>query len=36
MHTGMILEDLQKAFDILDHGVLLEKNGIFWFPGICN
>ena len=27
MHTGMIL-DLQKAFDILDHGVLLEKMNI--------
>ena len=25
MHTSTILVDLQKAFDILDHGVLLEK-----------
>ena len=25
MHTGMILVDPQKAFDTLDHGVLLEK-----------
>ena len=24
-HTGMILVDLQKAFDTLEHGVLLEK-----------
>ena len=24
-HTGMILVDLQKAFDILDHPVLLQK-----------
>ena len=36
MHTGMILVDLQKAFDSLYHGVLLEKNEIFWFLGICN
>ena len=30
MHTDIILVDLQKAFDTLDHGE------IFWFPGICN
>ena len=24
MHAGMILVDLQKAFDTLNHGVLLE------------
>ena len=29
MHTGMILVDLQRAFDTLNHGVLLEKNEIF-------
>ena len=34
MHTSMIV-DLQKAFDTLDHGVLLEKIR-FCFPGICN
>ena len=31
MHTGMILADLQKAFDTLDHGVLLEKMKYFGF-----
>ena len=31
MHTGMILVDLQKAFDTLDHGVLLEKIKYFGF-----
>ena len=25
MHTGMILVDFQKAFNTLDHGVLLQK-----------
>ena len=31
MHTGMIVVDLQKAFDTLDHGVLLEKLKYFGF-----
>ena len=31
MHTGMILVDLQKAFDTLDQGVLLEKMKYFGF-----
>ena len=31
MHTGMILVDLQKAFDTLDHGVLLVKMKYFGF-----
>ena len=31
MHTGMILADLQKAFDTLDHRVLLEKMKYFGF-----
>ena len=30
MHTGMILIDLQKAFDILDHKVFQEKMA---YPG---
>ena len=31
MHIGMILVDLQKAFDTFDHGVLLEKMKNFGF-----
>ena len=31
MHTVTILVDLQKAFDTLDHGVLLEKMKYFGF-----
>ena len=31
MHTGMILVDLQKPFDTLYHGVLLEKMKYFGF-----
>ena len=31
MHTGMILVDLQKAFDFLDHGVVFEKVKYFGF-----
>ena len=31
MHTGMILVDLRKAFDTLDHGVLFEKMKYFGF-----
>ena len=31
MHTGMIVVDLQKAFDTLDHEVPLEKLNYFGF-----
>ena len=31
IHTGMILVDLQKAFDNLDHGDLLEEMKYFGF-----
>ena len=31
IHTAMILVDLQKAFDTLEHGVLLEKMKYFGF-----
>ena len=31
MHTGMILVDFQKAFDTLNHGVLLAKMKYFGF-----
>ena len=31
MHTSMLLVDLQKAFDTLDHGVLIEKMKHFGF-----
>ena len=33
MHIGMILVDLQEAFDTLDHGVLLKKMKHFGFWG---
>ena len=33
MHTGVTLVDLQKAFDTLDHGLLLEKMKYFGFRG---
>ena len=35
-HTGMILVDLQEAFDTLKNGILHEKNKIFRFPAISN
>ena len=31
MHTNKIVVDLQKTFDTLDHGVLLEKMKCFGF-----
>ena len=31
MHTGMVLVDLKKAVDTLDHKVLLEENKYFGF-----
>ena len=31
MHTGMIIVDLQKAFDTLDHGVIVERIKYFGF-----
>ena len=31
MHTDMILVDIRKAFDTLDHGVLHEKTKYFGF-----
>ena len=36
LHTSMILVDLQKTFDALDHGVRREKNEMFEFPDIYN
>ena len=35
MHTVMILVDLQKAFDTLDHETLLEKIEYFGFRTIA-
>ena len=31
MHTGMIIVDLQKAFDTLDHEVIVERIKYFGF-----
>ena len=31
IHTGMILVDLQNAFDTFDHGALLKKMKYFGF-----
>ena len=36
MHTGVIIVDLQKAFDTLDRGVLLEKMKYFGFRTPAN
>ena len=36
MHTGTVLVYLQKAFDTLDHGVLLEKMNYFGFRASVN
>ena len=30
-HTGMILNDLQNAFDTLDHTILFRENEAHWF-----
>ena len=30
-YTGMVLVDLQKAFDTLDHGIFLKRN--VWMSG---
>ena len=34
MYTGMILVDLQKEFDTLNHGVLFEKMKYFGFQTV--
>ena len=34
LHTGMILIDFQKAFDTLDHDILLEKMECLGFKNL--